>query len=41
MFELDYRIVQCEYDDFYGENGFIQMKYNGCSYGEIYPKELN
>lgn len=40
MFELDYRIVHSEYDDFIGQNGFLQIKCNECKYGEIYPKEL-
>lgn len=40
MFKLDYRIVHSEYDDFIGQNGFFQIKCNGCKYGEIYPKEL-
>ena len=40
MIELDYRIIHGEYDDFIGQNGFFQIKCNGYSYGEIYPKEL-
>lgn len=40
MFELNYRIVHSEYDDFVGQNGFLQIKCNECKYGEIYPKEL-
>lgn len=40
MFELDYRIVHSEYDDFVGQNGFLQIKCNEYKYGEIYPKEL-
>ena len=40
MFILDYRIVHSEYDDFVGENGFLQIKCNECMYGEMYPKEL-
>ena len=40
MFILDYRIVHSEYDDFVGENGFLQIKCNECKYGEMYPKEL-
>lgn len=40
MFKLDYRIVHSEYDDFVGQNGFLQIKCNECKYGEIYPKEL-
>lgn len=40
MFELDYRIVHSEYDNFVGEHGFLQIKCNGYCYGEMYPKEL-
>lgn len=40
MFELDYRIVHNEYDDFAGQYGFFQIKCNGYTYGEMYPKEL-
>lgn len=40
MFELTYKIVHSEYDDFVGQNGFLQIKCNECKYGEIYPKEL-
>jgi len=40
MFQLDYRIVHSEYDDFIGQNGFLQIKCNACKYGELYPKEL-
>lgn len=40
MFELNYRIVYSEYDDFVGQHGFFQMKCNNCIYGEMYPKEI-
>ena len=40
MFELDYRIVRNEYDDFAGQHGFFQIKCNGNIYGEIYPEEI-
>ena len=40
MFELYYRVVHSEYDDFVGQNVFFQIKCNECKYGEIYPKEL-
>ncbi len=40
MFELNYRIVPNEYDDFVGQNGFFQIKCNGYIYGEIYPQEI-
>lgn len=41
MFKLDYRIINNEYDDFWGENGFFQLTCNGFLYGEMYPSELN
>ena len=28
MFELYYRVVHSEYDDFVGQNGFFQIKCN-------------
>lgn len=40
MFKLDYRIVHSEYDDYIGQNGFLQIRCNGCTYGEMYPEEL-
>lgn len=40
MFELNYRIVENEYDDFKGQHGFFQIKCNGNNYGEIYPREI-
>ena len=40
MFELHYRIVQEEHDEFVGQNGFFQIKCNGFKYGEVYSKEL-
>ena len=40
MFELHYRVVYSEYDDFVWQNGFFQIKCNECKYGEIYTKEL-
>lgn len=40
MFELEYRIVLSDDDDFQGQNGFFQIKCNNYNYGEMYPKEL-
>lgn len=40
MFELNYRIVHSEYDDFNGQHGFFQIRCNGYIYGEMYPKEI-
>lgn len=40
MFELNYRIVHNEYDDFVGQYGFLQIKCNDYNYGEIYSREI-
>ncbi|MBQ5560021.1 MAG: hypothetical protein IIT46_09640 [Lachnospiraceae bacterium] len=40
MFEVEYRIVNSEYDEYIGQNGFLKIRCNNCSYGEIYPKEI-
>ena len=40
MFEINYAIVQNEYDDFTGEDGYLQIKINNYQFGEIYPEEL-
>lgn len=40
MFDLEYRIVRSEYDDFAGQHGFLKIMCNGYSYGEMYPKEI-
>lgn len=40
MFELNYRIVHSEYDDFPGQHGFLQIKCDGYDYGEMYPREI-
>lgn len=40
MFEVDYRIVHSEYDDFKGQQGFFQIRCNGYAYGEMYPREI-
>lgn len=40
MFELDYKIVQSEYDDFIGQHGFFLIKCNENDYGEMYSGEL-
>jgi len=41
MFELNYKIVCSDYDDFAGQNGFLKIKFNNFHYGEIYPEELS
>ncbi|MFW5670293.1 MAG: hypothetical protein ACOCM4_13855 [Acetivibrio ethanolgignens] len=40
MFQLNYRIVKTEYDDFIGQNGFFQISCNDFTYGEIYDFKL-
>lgn len=40
MFEIDYRIVQCEYDEFIGQNGFLKIKCNDSWYGDIYSPNI-
>ncbi len=40
MFEIIYKIVLREYDDFAGQNGFLQIKFNDCYYGEMFPEGL-
>lgn len=40
MFELKYRIVHSEYDDFMGQHGFIQIRCNDYDYGEMYPRKI-
>lgn len=40
MFELDYRVVLNEYDDFVGQHGFFQIKCNDYIYGEMYPRAI-
>ncbi len=40
MFELNYRIIHGEYDDFVGQHEFFQIKCNDYVYGEMYPKEI-
>ena len=40
MFEIAYRIVHSEYDDFMGQHGFFQIKCNDYIYGEMYPREI-
>lgn len=35
MFELNYRVIQSEEDDFIGQNGLFQIKCNDFYYGEM------
>ena len=41
MFEIDYKIICSDYDDFSGQNGFFKIKFNNFHYGEMYPEELS
>ena len=41
MISIDYKIVNNEFDDFWGENGFLSLKFNDLKYGDIYSDELN
>ena len=40
MFKIRYKIINSDYDDFVGQNGFFQLECNGYLYGEIYPIEF-
>ncbi len=40
MFQINYRIVYNDWDDFPGQNGFFQIQCNDCKYGEIYAEEI-
>lgn len=40
MFAIKYKIINSEFDDFDGQNGFFQLKVNDFNYGEIYDDHL-
>lgn len=40
MFYINYQIVKSNADDFWGQNGFFQLKINENTYGEIYSAEI-
>ena len=40
MFQINYRIVNEEWEDFPGQCGFFQIQCNDCRYGEIYAREI-
>ena len=40
MFEIQYKIVPADYDDYAGENGFLQICVNEFRYGNIRPDEF-
>ncbi len=37
--KISYKIINSSFDDFIGQNGFIQLEFNGYTYGEIYSEE--
>lgn len=42
LFEFNYRMILTDYDeDFFGGEGFFEIKCNENTYGEIYAPELN
>ena len=41
MFEVRYKIVPADYDDYAGENGYLQICVNEFQYGNIWPDELD
>lgn len=41
MYEIQYKIVPFEFDDFVGQEGFLKISGNGSYFGEIWPDELN
>lgn len=41
MFEIQYKIVHFDYNDFYGEDGFLKIRVNDSYFGEIWPDELD
>lgn len=41
MFEINYRIIPHEWDEFKGQEGYIQFCVNGYIYGDMYSKDLD
>ena len=41
IFEVQYKIVSADRDDYAGENGFLQICVNEFRYGNIWPDELD
>lgn len=39
MFLINYKILEGQEDDYYGETGFFQLSCNGFTYGEVPPEE--
>lgn len=40
MFKIEYKMVYSEFDDFKGQNGFLQIVCNEYKYGQIYPEQM-
>jgi len=41
MFKIIFRGICNEWDDFPGQNGYLQIDVNGYTYGDYYPEELD
>ena len=41
MFEIQYKIVPFDYDEFVGQDGFLKIRVNDSYFGEIWPDELD
>lgn len=41
MFEIQYKIVSADNDDYVGENGFLQIRAGDFAFGEIWSDELD
>ncbi|MBQ6025158.1 MAG: hypothetical protein IJL20_06075 [Lachnospiraceae bacterium] len=41
MFSINFKIINSEFDDFCGQNGFLSLNFNDYQYGEIYSDALN
>ncbi|MBQ8837064.1 MAG: hypothetical protein IJ002_06120 [Clostridia bacterium] len=40
MFSLKYIVVKNQFDDFFGQNGFFEFRFNQKSFGEIYSEDV-
>lgn len=40
MFKIDYKVINPEWMDFIGQNGFFKIHVNDKSYGDIWPDKL-
>jgi len=41
MFEIEYRIICNEDDDYNGQNGYLKLSFNDKTYGDMYAEELD